>query len=187
MNFDAYVIVDKFNSTQWVRSSGYGFSQLATAYEEVRPTLAHPSFIGRSFTDSQGREVCLELITPAALKAANQGSTGPFACSIEIWHRKPECGLPMTAAMPLLATDYENVGQMLVSFNDDSAEMLEEAFCCSQNLEAPWAPVPRGRSTGLRSTSVGDVLVLLRHSEDGTQVRHSFIVDSIGFKAATLQ
>lgn len=104
-----------------------------------------------------------------------------------IFQKDTMLGMGMDSTLPTSTTfsqdDYSEVARMVVSLAEDRADVLEDIYRETNNIDSSWAKnenkyieVLGFASDGCRSTSVGDIIVI----EDDVYAVASFGFDNIG-------
>ena len=157
---DCLAITNAKNETLWVRSVTSAPEQAAKALAQLRLLSTEPLTLLKSFTDAEGNEKHVELMTAwadACLQTVATGKDAPGIGLVEIWlDKEPMFGMgPQSTNVN--SARFEHVASIWTALSDKAERMLDDAFALSQNIEDAWLkPKP------CRSSSVGDVFVLRR-------------------------
>lgn len=182
---DCLAIATHTRETIWVRSNP---SDVAALVESFSALSALPEYQSKvlypllSYVDDDGDEQLVELwagVMTGLRDALRTGTLSP-TIQVELWHEtEPKFGLGPKPST-LHTVDFTHVANLRVHGDPGFLESdrstqdfaLDQAYSASQNLSCGWHP------RGARSTSVGDVLVLVTPTG-----RKAYRVDSFGFCA----
>lgn len=167
---DCLAIVTDSNDTLWVRSDTSDIQSLCASLDVLRQNAKYQDatlYPIRSFTDEKGDEQVVELLGALVDHFAQAGEPGspaianPESLRVEVWHdANPTFGFAergevksrknyILRAYVRVVAPTQSPGQ-----NSPNLQVVERVFTLTQNLGCAWHP------KGVRSTSVGDVLVL---------------------------
>lgn len=185
---DCLAIVTDARETLWVRSAPTDIKALVDSFSELsqRPEnktrVLYPLL---SYTDENGDEKLVELwssVMTGLCSAVLAGGAVPDTTQVEVWHET----LPMFGLGPqsevVSAKAFQHVANLRVHGSprwmpeDQSTRdfALDQAYSSTQNVSCGWHP------KGARSTSVGDILVLV-----SPECRRAYRVANFGFDEIT--
>lgn len=184
---DCLAIVTDARETLWVRSAPTDIKALVDSFSELSQRPENQSRVLYpllSYTDANGDEKLVELWSPVMTGLRSAVLTGPVpdTTQVEVWHET----LPMFGLGPqsevVSAKAFQHVANLRVHGSprwlpEDQATRdfaLDQAYSSTQNVFCGWHP------KGARSTSVGDVLVLV-----SPECRRAYRVANFGFDEIT--
>ncbi len=181
MKADCLALVNGENETLWTRAATCPRDEAALALSALEASSDEALALIQSFTDGEGTEQFVELMTPwarASLNAQAAGQAGPDAVVVEVWQaRTPTFGLG-GLKNEYAKSDFDRCADVLVPHDPNRPESaLDTAYASTQNIDSHWRP-----GKPCRSTSVGDILVLRT-----TASRRAYVVANLGFEQVMLR